>query len=139
MGNSNTARHSDGRDVYVFPHRDRFAQAAARARTRLEGRRAVRPSLRRVVSSVRSRRRAASGALDEADAAWLAAVGGADRAARLAKLEAAVLAAAGLRAEELSDAERDRLRAEAGQALAESHEGSEALRLVLARMARGAK
>ncbi len=136
MGNSTTAAHSDAHQVYVFPNRSRFAEAAARSRGPIRGRGPLRPALRKVVGAVRSRRtRSADGV---ADAAWLDAVGAGSRGGRLAELEEAVLAAAGVAREALSDAERERLRAEAGDALASADDGSEALRVVLARMAGGA-
>lgn len=131
MGNSNSAVHSDARDVYVFPNRSRFAEAAARARTPLRDHEPPRPALRRVVRFVRTRRS------HGADAAWLEAVRASDGGRRIGDLEEAVLAAAGVNRDDLTDAEAERLRAEAGQALASTDDGSEALRIVLARMAGG--
>lgn len=132
MGNSNSAVHSDARDVYVFPNRTRFAQAAARARVPLRGHGPARPALRRVVRAIRTRRSRG------ADAAWLEAVGAREGGGRIADLEEAVLAAAGVARGELTDAEADRLRAEAGQALARAEDEGEALQIVLSRMAAGA-
>lgn len=136
MGNSTTAAHSDARQVYVFPNRARFAEAAARSRGSIRGRGPSQPALGKVVRAVRSR--ATRPADDPADAAWLDAVGAGQQGRRLAELEEAVLSAAGVSRASLSDAERERLRAEAGQALAMADDGSEALRVVLARMAEGA-
>lgn len=129
MGNSNSAVHSDARDVYIFPNRRRFAEAAARARAPLRGHGPARPALRRVVRAIRTRRTRG------ADAVWLEAVGARDGGRRIGDLEDAVLAAAGVARDELTDAEADRLRAEAGQALAGAEDEGDALRIVLARMA----